>query len=69
MNPNVDLIFKYIKKLLIWLVAPLTFVIFIFFLGEQYEVGRLAAIWQVNRIIRILAVVILVRSLEWSVET
>ena len=44
MNPNVDLIFKYIKKLLIWLVAPLTFVIFIFFLGEQYEVGRLAAI-------------------------
>jgi len=29
---------------LIWLVAPLAFVVFLFFLGEQYEVGRLSAV-------------------------
>ena len=44
MNPKVDLVFKFLKKLLIWLVAPLAFVIFLFFLGEQYEVGRLSAV-------------------------
>jgi len=44
MNPKVDLVFKLLKKLLIWLVAPLAFVIFLFFLGEQYEVGRLSAV-------------------------
>jgi len=44
MNPKVDLLFKFLKKLLIWLVAPLVFVVFLFFLGEQYEVGRLSAV-------------------------
>lgn len=44
MNPKVDLVFKFLKKLLIWLVAPLVFVVFLFFLGEQYEVGRLSAV-------------------------
>jgi len=44
MNPKVDLVFKLLKKLLIWLVAPLAFVEFLFFLGEQYEVGRLSAV-------------------------
>jgi hypothetical protein len=44
MNPKVDLVFKLLKKLLIWLVAPLAFVVFLFFLGEQYEVGRLSAV-------------------------
>ncbi|MEY2889866.1 MAG: hypothetical protein EBZ56_07725 [Burkholderiaceae bacterium] len=44
MNPKVDLVFKFLKKLLIWLVAPLAFVVFLFFLGEQYEVGRLSAV-------------------------
>ncbi len=36
MNPKVDLVFKFLKKLLIWLVAPLAFVVFLFFLGEQF---------------------------------
>ena len=44
MNPKVDLVFKFLKKLLIWLVAPLAFAVFLFFLGEQYEVGRLSAV-------------------------
>ena len=44
MNPKVDLVFKLLKKLLIWLVAALAFVVFLFFLGEQYEVGRLSAV-------------------------
>ena len=44
MNPKVDLVFKLLKKLLIWLGAPLAFVVFLFFLGEQYEVGRLSAV-------------------------
>lgn len=44
MNPKVDMIFGYLRKLLIWLVAPLAFIIFIFFLGEQYEVSRLSAV-------------------------
>ncbi len=44
MNPKVDLVFKFLKKLLIWLVAPLAFVVFLFFLGDQYEVGRLSAV-------------------------
>ena len=44
MNPKVELVFKFLKKLLIWLVAPLAFVVFLFFLGEQYEVGRLSAV-------------------------
>jgi len=44
MNPKVDLVFKLLKKLLIWLVAPLAFVVFLFFLGKQYEVGRLSAV-------------------------
>ena len=44
MNPKADLVFKLLKKLLIWLVAPLAFVVFLFFLGEQYEVGRLSAV-------------------------
>ena len=44
MNLKVDLVFKFLKKLLIWLVAPLAFVVFLFFLGEQYEVGRLSAV-------------------------
>ena len=44
MNPKVDLVFKFLNKLLIWLVAPLAFVVFLFFLGEQYEVGRLSAV-------------------------
>ena len=44
MNPKVDMLLSYLKKLLIWLVAPLGFIVFIFFLGEQYEVGRLSAV-------------------------
>ena len=44
MNPKVDMLFGYLKKLLIWLVAPLGFIIFLFFFGEQYEVGRLSAV-------------------------
>ena len=44
MNPKVDRLFGYLKKLLIWLVAPLGFIIFLFFFGEQYEVGRLSAV-------------------------
>ena len=44
MNPKVDMLFGYLKKLLIWLVAPLGFIVFLFFLGEQYEVGRLSAV-------------------------
>jgi hypothetical protein len=47
MNPKVDMLFGYLKKLLIWLVAPLGFIVFIFFLGEQYEVGRLSAVREV----------------------
>jgi len=44
MNTNIDMVFGYLRKILIWLVAPLIFIVFLFFLGEQYEVGRLSAV-------------------------
>ena len=44
MNQKVALLVRYLKKLLIWLVFPLVFLVFLFVVGEQFEVGRLSAV-------------------------
>lgn len=44
MAPILEKLGMIAKKLLFFLVFPAAFVIFLFFLGEQFEVGRLGAI-------------------------
>lgn len=44
MAPFLEKIGTIAKKLLFFLVFPAFFVIFLFFLGEQFEVGRLGAV-------------------------
>ena len=44
MNEKLELLKRILKKLLLWLIFPLVFLIFIFILGEQFEVGRLSAV-------------------------
>ena len=44
MNAKIELLTRYLKKLLFWLIFPLILLIFLFGLGEQFEVGRLSAI-------------------------
>jgi len=44
MNEKLELLKRLLKKLLLWLIFPLVFLIFIFILGEQFEVGRLSAV-------------------------
>ncbi len=43
MAPILEKLGTIVKKLLIFLVFPLALVVFLFFLGEQFEVGRLGA--------------------------
>jgi hypothetical protein len=44
MNAKLELLTRFLKKLLFWLVFPLLVLIASFALGEQFEVGRLSAI-------------------------
>ena len=44
MNEKIEPLIRLAKKLLLWLILPLVLVVFAFILGEQFEVGRLAAI-------------------------
>jgi len=44
MNVKLALVFGLLKKILIWGILPIAFVVFCFILGEQFEVGRLSAI-------------------------
>jgi hypothetical protein len=44
MNEKIELVMRLLKKLLLWFVFPLVLLIFVFILGEQFEVGRLSAI-------------------------
>jgi len=44
MNDKLALVVGILKKVLIWGVLPIGFVVFCFILGEQFEVGRLSAI-------------------------
>lgn len=44
MAPILENAVKIAKKLLFFLIFPAAFVIFLFFLGEQFEVGRLGAV-------------------------
>lgn len=44
MNEKIELLMRLIKKMLLWFVFPLALLIFVFILGEQFEVGRLSAI-------------------------
>ena len=44
MNAKIELLTRYLKKLLFWLIFPLILLISLFGLGEQFEVGRLSAI-------------------------
>ena len=44
MNAKIELLTRYLKKLLFWLIFPLILLISLFALGEQFEVGRLSAV-------------------------
>ena len=44
MNEKIELLMRLIKKMLLWFIFPLALLIFVFILGEQFEVGRLSAI-------------------------
>jgi hypothetical protein len=44
MNAKIELLTKYLKRLLFWLIFPLILLIALFGLGEQFEVGRLSAV-------------------------
>ena len=44
MNEKIELLVRLLKKMLLWFVLPLVLLIFVFILGEQFEVGRLSAI-------------------------
>jgi len=44
MNEKLESLIQLAKKVLLWLILPLVILIFGFILGEQFEVGRLAAI-------------------------
>jgi hypothetical protein len=44
MNAKIELLTRYLKKILFWLIFPLILLISLFGLGEQFEVGRLSAI-------------------------
>jgi hypothetical protein len=44
MNAKLELLTRFLKKLLFWLIFPLLVLIASFALGEQFEVGRLSAI-------------------------
>jgi hypothetical protein len=44
MNEKMELAIHLLKKILLWFVLPLALLIFLFVLGEQFEVGRLSAI-------------------------
>ena len=44
MNAKIELLTRFLKKLLFWLIFPLILLISLFGLGEQFEVGRLSAI-------------------------
>jgi hypothetical protein len=44
MAQMMDKVLTILKKILFFGVFPLAFVVFIFFLGEQFEVGRLGAV-------------------------
>ena len=44
MNEKLALAVGILKKILIWGVIPIAFVVFCFILGEQFEVGRLSAV-------------------------
>ena len=44
MNAKLELLTRFLKKLLFWLIFPLFVLIASFALGEQFEVGRLSAI-------------------------
>jgi hypothetical protein len=44
MNAKLELLTRFLKKLLFWLIFPLILLISFFALGEQFEVGRLSAI-------------------------
>lgn len=40
----IDRIVQFLKKLLLWGILPLSVLIVLFFMGEQFEVGRLSAV-------------------------
>ena len=44
MNAKLELLTRFLKKLLFWLIFPLLLLISAFVLGEQFEVGRLSAV-------------------------
>ena len=44
MAPMLEKLSVILKKTMLFLVFPLGFVVFLFFLGEQFEVGRLGAV-------------------------
>jgi len=44
MNEKLELLKRFLKKLLFWLILPLVLLISAFVLGEQFEVGRLSAV-------------------------
>jgi len=44
MNEKIVLLTRLLKKLLLWFIFPLVLLIFVFILGEQFEVGRLSAV-------------------------
>ena len=44
MNAKLELLTRFLKKLLFWLILPLVLLISFFVLGEQFEVGRLSAV-------------------------
>ena len=44
MNAKIELLTRYLKKILFWLIFPLILLISLFGLGEQFEVGRLSAV-------------------------
>ena len=44
MNEKMELAIHLLKKILLWFILPLALLIFLFVLGEQFEVGRLSAI-------------------------
>lgn len=51
MAPILEKVGMIAKKLLIFLVLPVGVVIFLFFLGEQFEVGRLGAIAECEEVV------------------
>lgn len=44
MNGKIELLTRFLKKLLFWLIFPLLILVSCFVLGEQFEVGRLSAV-------------------------